>query len=221
MSIQKIHLRKLLTIFYADKPLRITILRADIRADMAKGNGGSSDGGDFYGLFWADAKNFAAGKLDLLTQTKARISSNERRHRLYPLLTTGFLKWWNEKRRWSNEAFEFMPESLKAQHPVPEFNSIVKVENLLSLKIGESSSRIIYPYFSEEPPLPEEGVRVGLWLLKEALPSFPLADMRILDMLRATSFGEIDCPLQGDEKAIFLDRYGTALTDWEKLKKDY
>jgi hypothetical protein len=115
MSIEKIHLRKLLQLFYLPANKRKSLLRADIRNDLNKALGESTDGGDFHGPFWADAKSHVAGQEDLRTAVKNRIASNKSRTRLYPLLAGGFLNWWDEKRRWRNEPFEFMSESVKAQ----------------------------------------------------------------------------------------------------------
>ena len=110
---------------------------------------------------------------------------------------------------------------MKAQLPIPELDSLVKIENLLALKVGDHSERIIYPYFSEEPALPIEGRRIGIGLLHKGLPSHKLQDLRVLDILRASSYGNIDNALEGNEYEIFLKKYATLLAEWEKLKKDY
>jgi len=220
MSLEKIHLRKLLKIFYLPARERVAVLREDIRNEIQKERGEDTDGGDFYSPFWADAKNHVAGKVDLQAQVKSRIGSNKRRERLYPQLADGFLSWWNEKRRWRNEPFEFLPENVKVQFPIPKLRGVVKIENLLALKVGDQSNRIIYPYFSEKPKLPDEGGRIGLWLLGEALPNYRREDLRILDILRGTSFAAIDYPLQGNERDLFLSKYEGALKEWKKLRKE-
>lgn len=221
MSIEKIHLRKLLQLFYLPDNKRRSLLRADIRLDLNKEIGETADGGDFYGPFWADAKNHVAGGPDLRDQIKERIKANKGRQRLYPLLGDGFLGWWNEKRRWRNEPFEFLPQNVKTQLPIPELNGIVKIENMLALKVGDQFSRIIYPYFSEDPSLPEEGRRIGLSVLNRGIPDYPLADLRVLDVLRSSSYGTLDHALRGNENDLFLKRYGDLLKEWKKLRKEY
>ena len=107
MSIQKIHLRKLLLLFDASSKERRRILLSDIASDRRKEfrrkEGLKNDGGDFYSPFWFDAKRHVAGEIELREATKLRIEQNYRRKRLYPVLTDAFLRWWDEKRRWRNE----------------------------------------------------------------------------------------------------------------------
>jgi len=220
MSIEKIQLRKLLRLFYATDPKRRSILRADIYGDIKKEADEDEDedgGGDFHVPFWADAKRHVDGAVDLLSQTKMRIEKNERRRNLYPQLAAGFLKWWNEKRRWRNEKFIFIKD-VKGRVQFPKLNGIVRVENLLPLRIDGQFARIVYPYFSDVPVLPDEGARLGLWLMHEALPNYPLEDLRLLDVLRSKSFGIIDVPLHGDERHLFEVKYESVLSEWKKLK---
>lgn len=222
MSLERVHLRKLLTLFYLPKAQRITALRSDIRESIKKDNGIKSSGGDFHVPFWTDAKLHAAGSGDLASLTQGRIAANKRsRWRLYPPLAEGFLTWWNEKRRWINEPFQILDQSVKAQFTVESLGCVVKVENLLSVHIGDSSHRLVYPYFSEEPELSKEAARIGIWLLGRALPQFDVASFRILDVLRSESFGTLDCPLQGDEEELFLREYKSILKDWQTLRSEY
>lgn len=221
MPITKIHLRKLLMLFYAPNNLRVTVLRADIRQELKKERGNSEGGGDFYTPFWSDAKAHVTGTADLQVLSRDRIDKNRRRRDLYPRLTDGFLNYWNEKRRWRNEPFELIPSSPKARFRIPELDAVVKVENLLTIRIGGQEDRIIYPYFSKDPELPSEGARIGLWLLDQALKGYRLEDMRILDILRSASCGTIDYPLHGDEGDLFLQKYDHVLREWKKLKEDY
>lgn len=221
MSVRNMHLRKLLQIFFAPNNKRKSLLREDIRQEIGKGRGQNSSGGDFHVPFWTDAKNHAAGTADLREQTAVRVESNKQRKRLYPLLTKGFLTWWEEKRRWRNEPFKVMDQSVKARMPLSEIDAIVKVENILSLEMGEQSHRLIYPYFAEEPSLSPDAARLGLWLLAEALSDYPAEDFRILDVLRGTSFGIFDYPFAGNERDFFLRNYEVALQEWDKLRSEY
>lgn len=221
MSLKKIHLRKLLQIMYASDSKRIALLREDIRNDIYKEAGAESEGGDFFRPFWSDAKRHVAGDLDLKVQTDFRIEKNGRRKRLYPLLRDGFLTWWNEKRRWINEPFKFLTEQAKAQFPVPAVDGLVKIENILAVRVGDESNRLIYPYFSEEPFLQAEAARLGLWVLSSALTRYSAQDIRILDVLRGASFSLGDLPIKGNEEAIFTKKYEALVTEWEKLKDEY
>ncbi|MDF3213189.1 hypothetical protein EN962_20470 [Mesorhizobium sp. M7A.F.Ca.CA.001.09.2.1] len=221
MSLERIHLRKLLRFFYLPTKARIAALRDDIRSDLRKDAGVASGGGDYHVPFWTDAKQHAAGQGDLPQLTHSRVAANPRRQRLYPLLQAGFLTWWNEKRRWINEPFQILDYSVKNHFRLPTVNCVVKIENLLSVKIGDESHRLVYPYFSEEPVLNEEGSRLGIWILSQSLPNFSPNDFRVLDVLRGTSFATIDHPLQGNEEALFMGYYNALLTEWEKLREEY
>lgn len=220
MSIEKINLRKLLQFFFADERLQRSLLLADIRNDTARASGDRASGGDFYGPFWADVKDHAAGRSDLADQTEDRIKANKTRARLYPLLTEGFLEMWREKMRWRNEPFEFVAESVKAQLPIKTLGTIVKIENTASVKVWDGSHRIIYPYFSEEPALPEEGARLGFWVLQTALPEFRQEDFQIVDLLRRAYFRPTEVGTKGDEEKQFVQRYEVLLKKWRKLRDE-
>jgi hypothetical protein len=220
MSIEKIHLRKLLRLFYADQRERRRLLVSDIGNDRNRAQNGSEDGGDFHGPFWADAKKHVAGKLDLRQLSKTRIETNKARARLYPLLTESFLSLWNEKIQWRNEKFETYPISIKAQLYIEELGTTIKVENVVAVKIPDGSSRIVYPYFSETPTLPSEGARLGLWVLKEALTDFQAEDFRIVDILRGSYFRPMEIPTQGNERDLFVRKFDDILEEWRKLRDD-
>lgn len=223
MSIKKIHLWKVLKLLYAPESLKIKDLRSDIRNDIKKETGNNADGGDFYLPFWADARSHALRKSDLREQTVIRISNNTGRERLYLELTEGFLSWWTEKSRWRNEPFEPIPESVKGHFDISKIGVTIKVENLLALHISGETHRIIYPYFSEDPRLSEEGSRIGIWLIKEALSfyKYKTEDMYILDILRGISFSIADHPLHGDEEDLFTEKYARIIDQWNHLRLEY
>lgn len=220
MSIARIHLRKLLRIMYADRRERRKLLVDDIRSEEAKGEEGGASGGDFHGPFWADAKDHVAGISDLNTQTKLRIESNKARSRLYPLLKDSFLSLWNEKIRWRNEKFETYPTSVKAQFTIEELKAIIKIENMVAVKIPDGSSRVIYPYFAETPVLPDEGARLGFWALQQALPDFRPEDFRIVDLLRRAYFRPAEVVAEGNEQELFVKNYSEILSDWAKIRDE-
>ncbi len=136
MSIDRIHLWKLLRLFYAKPNLQRRLLLGDIRRE-AKADKDDDSGGDFHVPFWADAKDHVAGTLDLFEKAQLRAAKNPSRKRLYPLLARGFLNVWNEKIRWRNEAFEFHPKSIKGSLPFSELGATVKVESVLAVRIWD------------------------------------------------------------------------------------
>jgi hypothetical protein len=217
MSIEKINLRKLLQLLYADNRLQRSLLLADIRSDRSKKDGEDSAGGDFYGPFWADVKDHAAGRSDISRQTELRIASNKARARLYPILRDSFLEMWTEKMRWRNEPFEFVPTSVKAQLPINELGTIIKIENMAAIRTWDGSHRVLYPYFSEAPALPDEGARLGFQILKEALPNFNLEDFRIIDMQRRVYYRSTDILMRGNERELLLMKYDALLRLWRSL----
>lgn len=196
-------------------------MRAEIRTELSKEANQGSGGGDFHVPFWADVKRFVAGDADLNAQSQSRVTKNRTRARLYPQLTDGFLQWWNEKRRWSNEPHQIISERIHGLYLVPQFNCTVKIENVLAIKVGETSHRIIYPYFPEDPRLVPEAARLGLWVLGQSLKPYSLAEMRILDVLRGTSYAAIDIAISGDEENTLVSKYGELLHIYASLRKEY
>lgn len=221
MAIQNINLWKLLKLLYLPENKLISEFRSDIRNDIKKLNNLNTNGGDFHAPFWRDAKDHVSNLENLASKTKIRIATSRQRRRLYPLLHTGFIKWWDEKRRWRNEKHEVIPNSIKGKFQVPNLNAIIKIENIMALKIGDDTNKLIYPYFSEEPSLSEEAARIGLWLMSQTLEKHRIEDMRILDILRAQPFSVSDHPLQGNEENIFNNNYGRILDKWARLRTEY
>ncbi|NYD89004.1 hypothetical protein [Sphingomonas melonis] len=214
MALDRVHLRKLLYLFLLSEKRRLSEIRSDALQTMERRDEGPSPGADFHAPFWRDAKIHAAGLDDLHTLTSQTMAKGKFRKRLYPLLRDGFLLWWNEKRRWINEPIESLPKSIKSTFGFAEIEGVVKVENLLSLKIGDDRFRYVYPYFCEKPPMDAETARLGLWLMSEALPDLPLAEMRILDVLRGEAYSPDIYPLIGNEEEVFALRYRRILREW-------
>lgn len=220
MSIERIHLSKLLRLIYASSSLRRSLLRDDIRSEL-RSDSDQTGGGDFFAPFWSDAKGHVRGTLDLRTEIQSRVASNTRRARLYPRLSDGFLTWWNERRRWRNEPFQFIEESANGRVQVPELNATIKIENTLGLRLDSRSNRIIYPYFSEEPPLDNDSARLGLWVLHQGLPNYGLNELRILDVLRSTSYAPEDVPFVGNEDELLFEQFELLLAEWARLREEY
>ncbi len=222
MALDKIHLRKVMQYLAMEPKKRASAIRADARAVVRNERAPKrSRGGDFHSCFWADAKAFASGDLDLRTQTEDRIEVSWQRKRLYPMLQDGFLRWWNEKRRWINEEITALPDTIGAPHDFVDLGGRIKVENVLALKVGENGRRFIYPYFSEAPPLNSEVARLGLWLMQQALQQYEVREMRILDVLRGEAYSIQDQSLIGNEGLIFVERYAKMVADWRTLLAEF
>jgi hypothetical protein len=220
MSLQLMHLRKLLKILYLDPNRRISALRADIREDIARERGGGGSGGDFYGPFWRDAKDHVFGISDLHETTRIRIASNAGRANLYPRLRVGFLLWWDERRRWTNEPFR-QAQALKTRFPFPGLDATVKIDNILAVRDARDEDHFVYPYWFPLPSLPDEASRIGLWLLGRALPNVAPEEFRMLDVIRGQTFSIDRNPLAGDEADIFRRRYAAALHQSEALRREF
>ena len=220
MSLENIHLRKLLKILYLQPNQRTSALRSDIREDIAREGGAGAGGGDFYGPFWRDAKDHVFGYRDLHDAVDVRVESNARRENLYPQLRDGFLLWWDNRRRWTNEPFH-QAETPKGRFEFDGLGAVVKVDNILAVRDAREEIRFIYPYFSPTPALVDEASRLGLWLIDRALPNTPLDQVRILDVIRGQTFSTDRNHLQGDEQEVFVARYRLALNEWRRLWNEY
>lgn len=221
MSLELIGLGKLLRMMYADRAAQIGLLRDDIRTTIRRQSGvPTPDGGDFHVPFWADAKSHVRGQIDLRQRARERIGAHRGRARLYPLLVDGFLSWWEERRRLRNEPFVVIEDSIRARFDCTGLG-VVKVENILAVAVEGDGPRIIYPYFAERPVLSEEAARLGLWVMSRSILTYQLEQMRILDVMRGRTFSVLDTPLTGTEEAIFRERYGFLLSEWQRLRTLY
>ncbi|MCY1669592.1 hypothetical protein OVA07_01015 [Novosphingobium sp. SL115] len=221
MSVLDIPLRKALQLFYGSEPVRRSVLKKDIRLDRKKDAGGTrSQGGDFYLPFWSDVKKHISGDGDLAEMTSVRIASNNSFKRLYPLLKDGVLELLSAKLRWSNEPVEIIPKSVHGNLKIEEIGAVVRVRDALNARVREKYTRVVYPYFSEEPALSEEAGRLGLWAMQQALPNLNPSDMRLIDPLRRAFFSPEITPLNGDEESIFIYKYRSLIVEWERLKHE-
>lgn len=222
MSALDIPLRKALQLFYAPSKLRQSILKTDIRLDDKKAAGGSrSQGGDFYAPFWSDVKKHISGDGDLGAMTADRLLSNGSYKRLYPQLRDGVLELLSAKLRWSNEPVEITPKSVNGIHRIESLGATIRVKDAIHARVRGEYNRIVYPYFSEEPALSEEGGRLGLWAMQQALPDLDAEDMRIIDPFRKAFFSPQITPLQGNEGALFLEQYKSLIAEWERLRSHH
>lgn len=221
MTIKVINLNKLLKICGLAENRLITELRSDLRTERDKLLGQKSGGGHFQHPWWSAAKLHCIGLADLEEQTELLVSVSAQRKRLYPMLTAGFLNWLTRLQRTTNQVIGWSEEVVHTHYAVPGLDLTVKVDNLLALRLGQDSHKLVYPYFSEAPALSERWARVGLWLMSEALSEYDLADMELLDVLGARSFSGSSTFLKGDEESIFEVRYAHILALWDELKPEY
>lgn len=221
MSVLDIPLRKALQLFYAPQSLRRSLLKEDIRLDRKKEAGGTrSRGGDFFLPFWSDVKSHVAGNGDLSQLTDERIKSNRGFKRLYPLLSDGILELLSAKLRWSNEPVEIVPQNVHGNLRVEDLGGTIRIRDALHARVRREYTRVVYPYFSEEPALPEEGGRLALWVMQQALTELDPDDMRIIDVLRRRFFSPQTTPLQGNEEAVFRENYRSLIAEWQHLKHE-
>jgi hypothetical protein len=220
MAINRLPLRKLLQLMYAPPNLRTRKLREDIRNEIAKGEGIDLGGPDFFSPFWRSAKDHVFGVADLHDAVDQHIAINYRRRRLYRMLREGFLLWWNERRRWTNEPF-VPADTLKGTFTNERLDLAVKVGNIMSVQDGNGENHFIYPYFSESPALTSEVARVGLWIMNQVFPNVPEADLRILDVIRGENFSLESAPIQGDELDILTTRFRFLSSEWDRLRDEY
>lgn len=221
MSVLDIPLRKVLQLFYASPALLRRILKEDITLEQKKISGGNrSRGGNFHNAFWKDVKKHISKQGDLKTLTNDRIKANKRLGRLYPLLADGVLDLLNSKLRWSNEEVEIVSRSIHGTLKIHEVDGTIRVHDALHARVRGEYTRIVYPYFSEEPKLSDEAARLGLWVMQRALIDFNPDDMRIIDPLSKTFFSPRTTPLQGDEEITFLEKYASLITEWTRLRNE-
>lgn len=221
MSLRRIHLRKLLALMFATDAKVTSVLRADIRDEIKKLYGIGSTGGDFHSPFWSDVRSHVDGSKDLRTSVAERIAANPRRDRLYKSMQSGFLDWWDNKRRWTNEPSSSHFLAVKGEIDFKDLGCVVKTENMLAMFIGDARNRIIYPYFAEEPSMSHESARLGLWALAESIDGFPSNELRILDVLCGQSYAISDITFTGNERNEFLTKYTMLLERWKVLWEEY
>jgi len=110
---------------------------------------------------------------------------------------------------------------MKAHLPFPGLDATVKIDSVLSVRDGLDDEHAIYPYFAPQPILSDEAARLGLWLLSRALPTVPVEELRILDVIRGLTFSIDRTPLQGNEEAQFRARYAALLAERRALREEY
>lgn len=220
MSMHRMPLRKVLQLMYAAPNLRTSKLREDIRNDLGRQRGEEVGGPDFYTPFWRSAKDHVFGFSDLHVAVAVHIAANSGRRNLYNQLRDGFLLWWNDRRRWTNQPFT-ETATIKGTYLNATLGVTAKIGNVLCVRDGNGEDHFIYPYFAAEPTLPEEAARVGLWILQQAFPRVPARELRILDVIRGVNYSLESVPLLGDEQSVFERRVGWLVGEWDRLRAMY
>jgi len=103
---------------------------------------------------------------------------------------------------------------------IEDLGGTIRIRDALHARVRGEYTRVVYPYFSEEPALSEEAGRLGLWVMQHALINLDADDMRIIDPLRKTFFSPRTTPMQGDEETVFRERYRSLIGEWEHLKRE-
>lgn len=217
MALDLIHLSKFLRFSYLpQKRLRHDMGR-DIYNDRRKTEGKSKGGPDFFGAFWGDAKLHVEGKADLRDLVAYRIFRNARRDRLYKAMLSGFINWWDNERRWTNEPFQIR-QSPTARLEVSQ-GITLKIENIMSVRDAADLDHYIYPYFSEHAEIDDEAARVGLATIYRALPDLPQSEIRIMDVIHGQVWSADRVVFGGDEEEI-LHRKCKFITSFRKALEE-
>lgn len=220
MTINIIHLRKFLQFCALDQKRLEQGLRKEIYSDIQRED--KTDDRqpmDFYGCFWADAKHSVLHGLNLRLATEDRITKNKLRKRLYPILEKRFTDWWRDELRGTNLLVAPEEATAHTRWALPDIGITLKFENFLALRIGQDQYRLVYPYFSEKPPLEDKWIRIGLWLLNKALPQFGLDAMRLLDVQLGKAYSHFTNPFLGTEERELNNKCLALLALWRELNE--
>jgi hypothetical protein len=217
MSIHTIHLNKLLRFLYLPEAALISRLRSDIREEIRKEKGVTSEGGHFYMPFWADVKSHVLGKADLTAATDGRVAKRPSIEDLYRQLEKGFLALWE---RGGNQKIEILDKSPKGIHEIKEYSLKIKVDNIMAIAIN-GKERLGYPYWFPDPFLNEEGARMGLWVMSQALTSENSKNFRIFDIIRSNFFSLENAPLKGNEEEVLLSNFERISNLRDSLRQEY
>jgi len=218
MSVHSINLNTLIQYFaLPDNRMRAKV-RAAARAYMSVSE---REQRHFHIPFWRDAKQHLANIADLQEATRLRVREHAGRARLYPAMAKGFLDWWGEKRRWTNQGIKVVNTPVKGIFSLQGFDAHVKVYNVLSFQVGDNPIKSLYPYFSEKPPLNEDLARIALWVMYQAIPDAHEEQLRILDIHRSKSYSLKRHPLKGDEEKLFYERYQAVNRYWEQFCEEF
>ena len=220
MALNNVSLNKLLKMLPRPLSARQAIIRRDAADAVLKEKKiEDDDGGDFYGAFWADAKEFVLRGGDFTQLLKRRIRAGPSKRRLYPMLLEGFFRWYESN--FSGSAPAQRKEIVKAFGKCSTLtpSGSVRVHGLLAWEEPDGSTNIVYPYFDKDYALSPRTARLGRGAMAKALADHDPVDMTILDVLRGVAYDNDNCALRGDEEGLLADRYVQFLSEWETQKR--
>ena len=220
MALNNVSLNKLLKILPRTLRQREAMIRKDARdAVLRERKVDNDDGGDFYGVFWSDAKKFILKGASLKDLVREQVRKSKSKRRLYPILLEGILplvcnSLWRCRPLGSQRNYEGFRVLLNTGRI-----GAVRVHNLLAWTERDGTKHIVYPYFDKDHALGPRAARFGRWAMTNALQDLEENSMIILDVLRGRAYDNDNCPLLGDEEEMLSERYGRILTEWEAQKR--
>jgi len=220
MALNNVSLNKLLKILPRTLRQREAMIRKDARDAVLKERKiDSDDGGDFYGVFWSDAKKFVLKGASLKDLVRERIRKSKSKRRLYPILLEGFSRWYAAHYGKGDAANRKEVTNAFGRCSNLAESGAVRVHNLLAWTEGDGTKHVVYPYFDKDHALGPRAARLGRWAMINALPDVDAKSMAILDVLRGEAYDNDNCPLLGDEQEVLSERYGRILNEWETQKR--
>lgn len=220
MALNNVSLNKLLKMFPRPLSVRQRIIRRDaMDAVLKEKKLENEDGGNFYGEFWCDAKEFVLRGRDLTHLVRNRIRASRSKRRLYPQLRDGFLRWYAANFSGSTPAEREEIEKAFGRCSTLAPEGSVRVHGLLAWKESDGSSYLVYPYFDKDHALGTRTARLGRWTMANALADHDPTSMTILDVLRGEAYDNDNCPLTGDEEDVLSERYAGFIREWESQKR--
>ena len=220
MALNNVSLNKLLKLLPRPLKAREAIIRRDAsEAVLKEKKSDNEDGGDFYGAFWCDAKEFVLRGGDLAKLVRARMRAGPSKRRLYPMLFEGFNRWYTANFSGSvpSEREEIVKAFGKCVKLTPKGS--VRVHGLLAWKEPDGSSHLVYPYFDKDHGLGPRAARLGRWTMSNALSGHDPETMAILDVLRGVAYDNDNSPLLGNEEELLSERFEGFLREWETQKR--
>lgn len=222
MTMDRLSLARFLELLQLPQPRRLKAIERDARrAVYGERFGKASDGGDFYGPFWSDAKRSAVEReFCLASATSDRIARNKARRRLYPQLLIGFQQGWNSLRssRITEAALELVSR-LSVTIKGSEAEDHIHASNVLAVREPIGSLHITYPYFSKDVGLGERHARVGLRVLRQGFATAKPQSVAMLDVLRGNLFVDPGSEIESSARAELVDRYDAVMREWRAQKR--
>lgn len=161
MALNNVSLNKLLKILPRTLRAREAIIRRDARdAVLKEWNVEREDGGDFYGAFWSDAKQFVLKGVNLSTRVRERIRDSKSKRRLYQILFEGFSRWYGSYHGDGDPKDRVELSGAFGRCSCLSKSGEVRVHNLLAWK-ERGATHLIYPYFDKEHALGPRAARLG------------------------------------------------------------